>query len=121
VEGVKLFGNFTPLGNGKNAGNGFEALKELDSNHDGVIDDRDDIWPQLQLWRDLNHDGISEPNEMQPLSQSFVVAIGLAYHWTGRRDVWGNAFKYQSEVWLSDGSRRTRVKPLYDVFFVRVQ
>src|SRR4051812_19872847 len=60
TSGAELFGNFTPLQNGQLARNGFEALRELDTNNDGVIDERDPIWSRLMLWRDLNHNGISE-------------------------------------------------------------
>jgi hypothetical protein len=51
TSGRELFGNHTLLKNGKEAANGFEALKELDSNNDGVtlttlpVDaDNDEFW-----------------------------------------------------------------------------
>jgi hypothetical protein len=88
-----LFGNFTPLQNGQPAKNGFEALREFDTNGDGVIDNRDPIWSRLMLWKDLNHNGISEQNEILPIVESGVTSIDLHYHWTGRRDRWGNAFR----------------------------
>jgi hypothetical protein len=121
TSGAELFGNFTPLENGQMAKNGFEALAELDANHDGVIDDRDPIWSQLMLWRDLNHNGISEPNEIGPLSASDVTAIDLHYHWTGRHDSWGNTFRYESLVSIQNGpGHGVRKQPVYDVFFVSV-
>jgi len=43
----------------------FVALAEYDENQDVVIDENDAIWTQLLLWRDLNHDGISQPSEMR--------------------------------------------------------
>jgi len=91
TSGAELFGNFTPLRNGQLAKNGFEALAEFDANHDGVIDDHDPMWSQLLLWRDLNHNGISEPNEITRLGESDVMAIDLHDHWAGRHDQWGNA------------------------------
>jgi hypothetical protein len=116
--GAELFGNFTPLQDGHLAKNGFEALAELDANHDGVIDDRDPVWPQLMLWRDLNHNGISEPNEISPLDASDVTAIDLHYHWTGRYDSWGNAFRYESLISIKNPSgRAARKQPVYDIFF----
>jgi hypothetical protein len=119
--GAELFGNFTPLKDGQLAANGFEALREYDDNRDGVIDERDAVWGRLMLWRDLNHNGISEPNEITTLAGSGVTRIELGYHWTGRLDVYGNAFKYESTVRLSDDGFRPRPKPVYDIFFVRVR
>jgi hypothetical protein len=40
-DGSELFGNNTILSNGNKAANGFEALKDLDSNNDGKIDNQD--------------------------------------------------------------------------------
>lgn len=36
-NGTELFGNSTILSNNETAANGFEALKELDSNGDGIF------------------------------------------------------------------------------------
>lgn len=121
TSGAELFGNFTPLKDGQLAQNGFEALREYDDNHDGVIDENDAVWDRLMLWRDLNHNGISEPNEIGTLARSGVTQIDLSYHWTGRLDAYGNAFKYESTVWLAEGRFRPRPKPVYDIFFVRVR
>jgi hypothetical protein len=119
TSGAELFGNFTPLRNGRMAINGFEALAESDANHDGVIDDLDPIWPQLMLWRDLNHNGISEPNEISRLDDSDVTAIDLHDHWAGKHDQWGNAFRYESLVSIRNKSGHGEHKhPVYDIFFV---
>jgi hypothetical protein len=120
-NGAELFGNATRLLNGTRAANGFDALKELDSNRDGVIDAQDAVWTQLMLWRDLNHDGISQSNELQPIAESDVVAISLDYHWSGRRDVSGNTFRYESKVWLKSANGPSEPRPVYDVFFVSVK
>ncbi len=121
TSGTELFGNFTPLRNGQLAKNGFEALRELDANNDGVIDERDPVWSRLMLWRDLNHNGISEPNEIAPLDGSGVYAIDLNYHWTGRHDSWGNAFRYESVVSMTNrGGHGIHQRPVYDIFFVSV-
>lgn len=120
TSGQELFGNFTPLKDGQLAKNGFEALREYDDNHDGVIDENDAVWGRLMLWRDLNHNGISEPNEISPLARSGVTQISLADHFTGRVDAFGNAFKYESTVTLGSGGLRPRPRPVYDIFFIRV-
>lgn len=119
-SGAELFGNATPLKNGLRAGNGFIALAEYDDNGDGVIDARDPIWSHFLLWRDLNHDGASQPDELQPIVGSGVTAIGLDYRWTGRRDAFGNLFKYRSTVWMTNHGGKDTARPVYDIFFVRV-
>lgn len=119
TSGAELFGNFTPLRNGDFAKNGFEALREFDDNHDGVIDENDAIWSELLLWRDLNHNGVSEPDEITPLSASDLTAIDLHDHWTGRSDTQGNSFRYESLVSIRSHSGHTvRKQPVYDIFFV---
>jgi hypothetical protein len=113
---IELLGNATVLMNGRRAANGFEALKEFDANRDGVINASDPIWGDLMLWRDLNHDGVSQRDEIQPIASSRVAAISLDYHWTGRQDSHGNMFRYESRVWLGSQPR-----PVYDIFFVPVE
>jgi hypothetical protein len=82
---------------------------------------QDSIWPQLQLWRDLNHDGTSQPGEITLISDSTVTAIAVQYHWTGRRDEFGNTFRYQSEVWTQNANDRSTPHRLYDVFFAQLR
>ena len=43
----------------KRFSNGFTALASLDSNADGVFDNRDDAWSSVKVWVDTNHDGKS--------------------------------------------------------------
>jgi len=112
-DGGELFGNHTRLAGGTEAANGFDALSELDLNHDGAIDDADSIWSSLLLWTDRNHDGKSSANELEPITASAVHRIDLRYHWIGRRDQFGNMFRYQAHAELDGGARR----PIYDVFF----
>jgi hypothetical protein len=119
-DGSELFGTATPLANGLRAPNGFEALKELDSNHDHVIDSRDAIWPQLKLWRDSNHNGIAEPSEISSIVGSRVTAIAVPYAWTGLRDSYGNMFKYGSLVWVHTSGFSSFPRPVFDIFFVSV-
>jgi hypothetical protein len=59
--------------------NGFEALKDYDSNHDGIIDEKDPVFSKLLLWKDENGDGLSTPNELHHLSEFGVFAIDLNY------------------------------------------
>ena len=114
-DGSELFGNVTPLANGHVAQNGFEAIAQYDSNHDGVIDKKDPIWKSLLLWVDRNHDGICQPDELTPISYSQVTSIGLSHRWTGRRDTSGNTFRYKGAVRFGK-----RAQSFFDIFFVTV-
>lgn len=58
--------------------NGFDALKELDSNKDNVIDAKDKKFKRLVLWNDKNGDGVSQKGELQPLHKK-VKSISLDY------------------------------------------
>lgn len=104
-DGTELFGCSTPqpeppLGELKN---GFLALAEYDrpengGNGNGKIGPGDGIFSELALWRDVNHNGISEPAELQRLSASEIRTIGLDYHESRRQDQHGNKFKYRARV-----------------------
>jgi hypothetical protein len=112
-NGAELFGTATPLASGGVAPNGFDALMELDTNGDGVVDSSDPAWGRLILWRDTDHDGVSGSFEMSAIASSEVAGLGTRYHATGRIDRNGNTFRYMSLLNLNSGETR----PYYDVFF----
>ena len=114
-NGTELFGNHTPLRSGTIAPNGFVALAELDGNSDGVVDAADAAWTALLLWTDRNHDGVSSPDELQPIADSIIAGVETRYQRVGRKDQFGNEFRYGSHVRLVRGDE-TR-QPYYDVFF----
>jgi hypothetical protein len=76
--GKELFGDQTVLANGKKAADGYAALADLDTNHDGQIDASDARFHDLRLWRDLNQDGISTPQELLTLDQLGITQISLS-------------------------------------------
>src|SRR5688572_31987946 len=119
-NGAELFGNYTPLQAGGLASHGFEALSELDDNGDSILDARDGAWPALLLWVDRNHDGASTADELQPVASSVVTALELDPHVVGRRDQWGNLFRYMAHFRMQQASAERR-RTYYDVFFRMAQ
>jgi hypothetical protein len=101
------------------AWNGFMALRLLASRPGGAVEAEHPLFPRLLLWVDRNHDGRSEPLELQPVGRVFQ-RIGLGYFPVKRiagQDLNGNVFRF--EGWLQRvgeplGSR-TGFSPDFDV------
>ncbi len=74
-DGKELFGDQTLLQNGQRATDGFQALAELDSNSDGVIDINDAAFSNLRIWQDVDGDGYSASDELFTLQEMGIQSI----------------------------------------------
>jgi GH24 family phage-related lysozyme (muramidase) len=113
TSGSELFGNNTKLNSGLNASNGFEALKELDSNNDNQIDANDLNFDQLKIWQDSNQDGKTNEGELKTLSEAGIKSINLNYINSNYTDSNNNIHKQTSTYTTDDGE----VKEATDVWF----
>jgi hypothetical protein len=122
-DGTEMFGSYTPAyptGDRRiTAPNGFEALRFAESPSygattvaDGIIDARDSIFGQLLLWTDRNHNGISEADELQRVSEAGLVSIRTDYKRSKRADRFGNEFRQVGRLTWADGEEAN----VYDVW-----
>jgi hypothetical protein len=112
-DGSELFGNFTRAYADRpdiTTPNGFEALKFTEgpsygrSYPDREIDARDAVFSRLVLWRDRNHNGISEPDELEPVRDAGIVSIGTDYKRARKVDRYGNEFRQRATIRWRDGT-----------------
>jgi hypothetical protein len=88
--GAELFGVDTVLASGQKASDGFAALRDMDSNRDGVFNAQDAQFANVRIWRDLNQDGVSQTGELKSLASTGVASINLAATPSGLRLPDGN-------------------------------
>ncbi|MDG0816356.1 EF-hand domain-containing protein [Bdellovibrio svalbardensis] len=101
--------------------NGFEALKELDSNKDGVIDKKDKEFKKLVLWRDANGDGVSQKEEIVKMS-SKIIKISLKYNNDILRPLGSYAQERQrSKFWYKDAKGKTKKGDIIDIWLSPAQ
>ena len=103
-SGTEMFGNHTVLSSGKTASNGFEALKDLDSNGNGKFDASDAAWSQVKVWRDANTNGVVDAGELMTLEDAGIQSIDLNYTYQKEADENGNIEIQQGSLTKTDGT-----------------
>jgi hypothetical protein len=68
------------------------------------MDAEDDIFSELRLCQDRDHDGVSQPAELLTLPELGVAGISLAYAEAREGDQHGNSFRYKAAVYGTPGS-----------------
>jgi hypothetical protein len=76
-DGGELFGEGTVLADGSKAKDGYEALRALDTNLDGLIDDKDAKFAELMVWKDANSDGKTDKGELTSLASLNIHSLSL--------------------------------------------
>jgi Ca2+-binding RTX toxin-like protein len=93
---------------------GFSLLQALDTNGDAWISGDDTAFSALQIWRDLNQDGISDSNELSTLNQLGITRIKTTYTRRSEPVTRQNTIVDISIYERTDGTQRQ----IADVWFV---
>ncbi len=101
--GAELFGVDYVKSNGQKATNGFDALKDLDSNGDGIFDANDIKFSNVRVWQDLNQDGVSQAEELKSLKDHHITSINLTAT-TSNQNSNGNIISAIGSFVRDDGS-----------------
>ena len=112
-NGTELFGNNSVLSSGEKAANGFEALKDLDSNGDGVFNAEDNAWSEVKIWQDANGNGKVDSNELITLERANISGINLGYTNANIEDSNGNIIGQEGSFIKSDGT----IGSIKDIWF----
>jgi hypothetical protein len=116
-DGSELFGSMTPLADGSRAHDGFAALSALDDDGDGRITARDSAFGELLVWRDINQDRASSPDELTLAADTGLVSIELGYR-VVPRCVDGDCEMERARFKFRDGQGGLQAGDVIDVHLV---
>ena len=103
-SGKEIFGNHSVLSNGATAAHGYAALAELDSNHDNLINQADELFSSLKVWQDINQDGISQSNELFTLQALGIQSLNLEHQENSKDFGNGNRLTHIGSYTKIDGT-----------------
>ncbi|MBI5480713.1 MAG: hypothetical protein HY906_17780 [Deltaproteobacteria bacterium] len=107
-SGRELLSNASACGRGRCL-DGIQALRELDDNADGLVDQRDSAFAALRLWFPAAHGG----GEVVSLAAAGIESLGVTALPAGYADADGNVALRAVSFARADGSSGT----VYDVWF----
>src|SRR5207237_1364586 len=90
----------------------YQAMAELDSNGDGVLDASDAGFKDLRVWVDANHDGVTDDGELKTLESLNIAKLNLAVTVDGTTDN-GNIVGLSSTFTSTDGSTHQTADVLF--------
>jgi VCBS repeat-containing protein len=85
---------------------GFSMLSGLDSNEDGVVDDKDERFSELLVWQDANGNHVTDAGELQSLAERGIASLSLNTK-SGTQAQNGNLIKDTSTAQTTDGKSIT--------------
>jgi hypothetical protein len=91
------------LSDGSVAQDGYQALKDLDSNADNVLDAQDTAFASLQVWVDADTDGVTDAGELKSLRDLQIQSLDLQAKASQRTDQ-GNLVGLVSGYQTQDGA-----------------
>lgn len=93
---------------------GFAILQQLDSNGDLIIDQYDDAWSDLLIWKDANGDAETQGSEIQSMGFYNIESIDLAGLSSSTSIINGNPISHTSTFKYGTGTTAT----IADAWFV---
>ena len=83
------------------------------------VSSNDAIFGSLRLWRDTDHNGVSETTEISTLTANGIISFDLDHRTSRRTDMFGNQFKFRAKVRSKRGMPTSRLA--WDVYLVSEQ
>jgi Ca2+-binding RTX toxin-like protein len=107
-------GEISFVGDIEGALSDLEGLRAFDTDGDNFVDADDARFGEFRVWRDANHDGVSQANELKSLSELGITHIGLTLT-RGEQDpnASDNVVYGTADFTWADGTQST----IGDVFF----
>ncbi len=107
---------FSPYFAGVEHTGSLAALATLDENADGQIDASDSVYGRLQVWQDLDHDGVSDAGELTDLTALGIASINLAAT-PADHTIAGQQVMAEGSFTYADGSTGNFVEVAFDTVF----
>ena len=107
-----FFGDQTILSDGKKAGNGLLALMDLDTDRNGVLNEKDAAFDEIKLWQDKDENAnMGFADAVKTLREAGIKSIRFEWSNQEKKDLYGSTY-YRAGVAETDKGTR-------DLFLVR--